>query len=216
MDLFSLLGKGLIIGFAIAAPVGPIGVLCIRRTLAFGRLHGLLTGLGAATADAIYGGIAAFGLTTLSALLVDQRVWLQVLGGMFLIYLGVTTLRAPAAPLDGSETGHDPARPRLIGAYLSTLLLTLSNPLTILSFIGVLAGLGVGAGAGDLWGSLLVVGGVFSGSLLWWLLLSGGVGMLRRRLGAAVLLWVNRLSGLVIGGAGALALWGGLRALLAG
>ncbi len=209
-----MLIKGLIIGFSIAAPVGPIGVLCIRRTLAFGRLHGLLTGLGAATADAIYGGIAAFGLTSLSALLVDQRVWLQVLGGIFLIYLGVTTFRAPAAPLDRDETGHNPARPRLIGAYLSTLLLTLSNPLTILSFIGVLAGLGVGAGAGDLRGSLLVVAGVFNGSLLWWLLLSGGVGMLRRRIGAAVLLGVNRLSGLVIGGAGALALWGGLRALL--
>src|SRR5262245_4777720 len=131
MDL-SLLLRGLIIGFSIAAPVGPIGVLVIRRTLAEGRVAGLVTGLGAATADALYGCIAGFGLTVIAELLVSQTLWVRLIGGLFLCYLGVRSFLAAPAERAASAAGAN-----LLGAYLATFALTLSNPTTILSFIAV-------------------------------------------------------------------------------
>ena len=125
----SLLLRGLIIGFSIAAPVGPIGVLCIRRTLAQGRAAGLVSGLGAASADALYGCVAGFGLTFVSGLLIAQQSWLKLLGGVFLCYLGVRTLLAQPAERAAAAGGMG-----LAGAYGSTFLLTLTNPTTILSF----------------------------------------------------------------------------------
>ena len=141
--MLALILRGFILGLAIAAPVGPIGVLCIRRTLAQGRLFGFVSGLGAATADALYGCVAAFGLTAISALLVRQQDLLRLLGGLFLCYLGVRTLLA--RPTDQSAAAEGQG---LGGAYFSTLLLTLTNPITILSFVAVFAGLGVGGGNG--------------------------------------------------------------------
>jgi threonine/homoserine/homoserine lactone efflux protein len=203
--------RGLIIGFSIAAPVGPIGVLCIRRTLAEGRLSGLASGLGAASADAVYGSIAAFGLSAISSLLVGGQVWLRLIGGLFLCYLGMRTfLAAPAErPVEGMPRG-------LAGAFASTFALTLSNPLTILSFAAIFAGLGAsasgtglpGAGGSDLFSPLLVVLGVFCGSALWWLLLSGGVSLLRWRFNPTALRWVNRISGIVIAAFGLVMLAG--------
>lgn len=194
MDLLVLL-RGVALGFSIAAPVGPIGVLCIRRTLAFGRTTGLVTGLGAATADACYGALAAFGLTALSGLLVGARLWVHLLGGAFLLSLGIRTLLArPAArPANAQGTG-------LAGAYSSTLLLTLANPATILSFAAVFAGLGIGltGGRGGYASAALTTLGVFTGSTLWWMLLSGGVNLLRARLTPGALRWVNRLSGAIL------------------
>jgi threonine/homoserine/homoserine lactone efflux protein len=181
--------------------VGPIGVLCIRRTLAAGRAAGLASGLGAATADAIYGCIAGFGLTFVSGLLVGQQSWLKLIGGAFLCYLGVRTLlsqpaeRAPAA-----------SRMGLAVAYASTLLLTLTNPATILSFVAVFAGLGLASAGGSYTAAVALVLGVFCGSALWWLLLSGSVGLLRARFNSQALRWVNRISGGVIMGFGLLAL----------
>ncbi|HEX5679515.1 MAG TPA: LysE family transporter, partial [Desulfobacterales bacterium] len=138
MDL-PLFLRGLVIGFSIAAPVGPIGILCIRRTLAEGRASGFLSGLGAATADALYGCVAGFGLTVVSAFLVDQRAWIQLVGGVFLLALGVRTLRSkPAERAAQAAAGRG-----LAGSYLSTLLLTLTNPMTIISFAGIFAALGV-------------------------------------------------------------------------
>jgi threonine/homoserine/homoserine lactone efflux protein len=194
-----LLLRGLVIGFSIAAPVGPIGVLCIRRTLADGRVFGLLSGLGAATADAIYGCIAGFGLTLVSDFLVDRQVWLRLVGGAFLLYLGVKTFLSKVAEGAASATGTG-----LAGAYASTLLLTLTNPMTILSFVGVFAGLGLAES--DAVGAGLTVLGVFLGSALWWLTLSGVVGLLRERVGRGLLRWVNRISGAVIAGFGVFAL----------
>jgi threonine/homoserine/homoserine lactone efflux protein len=199
MDL-PLLARGLLIGFSIAAPVGPIGVLCIRRTLAEGRAMGLATGLGAAAADAVYGAVAGFGLTLVSGFLVDQQRWLRLGGGLFLCYLGVRTLLGP--PADRAAAAGGSSR---LAAFASTFVLTLTNPTTILSFVAVFAGLGVGAGG--LGGAGLVVAGVFLGSAAWWLILSGGVSLLRARVGPGVLRWVNRLSGLVILAFGLLALW---------
>ena len=139
MDIHLLL-RGVLLGFAIAAPVGPIGVLCIRRTLAFGRITGLVTGLGAATADMCYGAVAAFGLAAVSSLLISQQHWIRLIGGAFLCYLGVTTILArPAAAAASARSGG------LAAAYASTLALTLTNPLTILSFAAIFAGLGFAA-----------------------------------------------------------------------
>ncbi|MCC7353995.1 MAG: LysE family transporter [Anaerolineae bacterium] len=193
--------KGLIIGFSIAAPVGPIGILCIRRTLAQGRASGLVSGLGAATADAIYGAIAAFGLTFATSFLVSQEAWFRLIGGAFLCYLGLRTFLARPAEETSPSTGNG-----LLGAYASTFVLTITNPLTILSFAAVFAGLGIGGAKGDQLSAAVLVLGVFAGSALWWLALSGGISLFRARFSLRELRWVNRVSGVVIAGFGLLAL----------
>ena len=201
MDHVGFLIKGLVIGLAIAAPVGPIGVLCIRRTLVEGRLVGLVTGMGAATADGLYGAVAAFGLTAISDLLIGNGLWLGAAGGVFLCYLGARTFLA--------EPAHDPATPRggaLAAVWGSTFVLTLTNPTTILSFVAIFAGLGLGDTGGDYVDATILMIGVFLGSALWWLGLSGVVGGLRERVGRRGLRRVNRTSGLVIGGFGIAAL----------
>ena len=190
MDIFL---RGLLIGFSIAAPVGPIGVLCIRRTLADGRLTGFLSGMGAASADMVYGAVAAFSLTAIQEFLLGQSDWLRILGGIFLVYLGVKTfLSKPAERAAQSERGG------LFGAYLSTFFLTITNPLTILSFIAIFAGLQLGETNGDYASATLMVVGVFLGSAAWWLTLSTGVSLLREKFTPAVLIWVNRLAGGII------------------
>ena len=191
--------KGLVIGFSIAAPVGPIGVLCIRRTLAEGRVAGLVSGLGAATADAVYGCVAGFGLTIISNTLISQQTWLRVIGGAFLCCLGFKTLLARPAE-ETAPTGAN----SLVGAYTSTFLLTLTNPMTILSFAAIFAGLG--GASGDYVSAAVLVLGVFIGSALWWLTLSTGVSLFRTRFTPRGLRWVNRISGLVIAGFGLAAL----------
>ncbi|HBV98290.1 MAG: lysine transporter LysE [Peptococcaceae bacterium BICA1-7] len=202
MDAVTVL-KGIVVGFSIAAPVGPIGVLCIRNTLAGGRLYGLASGMGAATADAIYGSIAGFGLTALSNLLVHQRGLLGVAGGVFLCYLGIRTLMS--AP---SEKKEKEMKKSLWGTYASTFFLTLVNPMTILSFAAVFAGLGVAGQEGSLLPAALLVSGVFIGSSLWWLTLSGAVGFLRDRINSRWLRGVNIFSGLIILSFGLAALGG--------
>ena len=195
--------RGLAMGFGIAAPVGPIGVLCIRRTLADGRSVGFAAGLGAATADALYGAVAAFGLLFVSKALVGQRVWLQAIGGLFLCYLGARTwMTAPAATAEPSRRGLG-----LFSAWASTFALTLTNPTTILSFVAIFAGLGLGSRAGGYGPATLMVLGVFLGSAFWWLLLSTGVGFFRSALTRQGLRWVNRLAAAIIRafGIGALA-----------
>jgi threonine/homoserine/homoserine lactone efflux protein len=194
-----LLLQGILLGFSIAAPVGPIGLLCIRRTLAYGRWAGLVSGLGAATADGCYGAVAAFGLVMISRFLVDQAVWLRVLGGLFLCYLGITTFLAkPAqAAAEATTTG-------LLGAFLSTYVLTLTNPATILSFVLIFAGFApTGLGYGQ---AAVLVSGVFVGSALWWFVLSSGVTWSRHWLTPQRLVWLNRLFGLLITGFGIVAL----------
>ena len=192
MDI-NLLIRGIIIGFSIAAPVGPIGVLCIRRALAEGRLSGLVSGLGAATADAIYGCIAGFGLTFISDLMIGQQTWIQLIGGLFLCYLGVKTLLAQPSEEAASAKGGG-----LIGAYGSIFILTLTNPVTILSFVAIFAGMGIADTGGDYGSALILVLGVFTGSCLWWFLLSGIASVLRAKFDARALRWVNRISGVII------------------
>jgi len=192
--------KGLAIGFSIAAPVGPIGLLCIRRSLADGRLAGFVSGLGAATADALYGLVAALGLTAVMHALVAHRVWLQVGGGGFLLYLGTATLLAKPPAVGGANPLA--AAANLRAAYFSVFALTLTNPMTILSFIGIFAGLGLGASAGGATPACWLVTGVFLGSAAWWLLLSTVAGWLGRHLQHSGLRFMNLASGLIIGGFG--------------
>jgi threonine/homoserine/homoserine lactone efflux protein len=187
---------GLLIGISIAAPVGPIGVLCIRRTLAHGTMTGLASGLGAATADAAYGCVAAFGLTAVSGFLVRQQMALGIVGGGFLCYLGIRTFCS--RPAAGSAT---PGGAGLLSAYASTVLLTLANPATILSFAAVFAGLGLGRSA-DYGSAVRTVAGVFLGSACWWVILSGGVGMVRSRVADSWMRAINRVSGAVLFGFG--------------
>jgi threonine/homoserine/homoserine lactone efflux protein len=186
----SFLLRGILIGFSIAAPVGPIGLLCIRRTLALGRLTGLVTGLGAATADFTYGCVAGFGLTAVSSFLLGARIWIHLVGGLFLCYLSLRTFLAP--PVERPATARGAAS--LSSAYVSTVFLTLTNPTTILSFAAVFAGLGI-VSTGSYSAAGMLVAGVFLGSALWWLILSGGVSALRSRFDSRGLAWVNRISG---------------------
>lgn len=195
--------KGLVFGFSIAAPVGPIGILCIRRSLALGWRAGLLTGMGAATADAIYGFMAAFGLAGITGFLVGQQGWIQLLGGIFLCGLGVRIFSTP--PDDASTPS-----PNTHGAagYLSALLLTLTNPMTILSFAAVFAGMGLGSIASGPSAATWLVIGVFSGSMAWWVILSSASSRFNRRIRSGTMGWINRLSGVVLTGFGLIALLG--------
>ncbi|MBS0418115.1 MAG: LysE family transporter [Proteobacteria bacterium] len=187
-----LLFKSLVLGLSIAAPVGPIGILCIRRSIVEGRAAGLVCGLGAATADAVYGALGGFALTSLSAWLVSGRVWMTAGGSAFLLYLGVKTFRSSAAPT--------PSAGSATGAYFSTFLLTLANPLTILSFTAAFAGMG--AAAVGYSGVATMLAGVFAGSALWWLMLTAVAGAARGRLTPAVFATINRVSGMILLGFG--------------
>jgi threonine/homoserine/homoserine lactone efflux protein len=191
MDL-AFLARGVAVGFTVAAAVGPISLLTIRRTLAHGRVYGLVSGLGVALADASYGGIAAFGLTAVTSVLVGARAALGLIGGGFLVWLAIRTIRA--RPAESAVETDD--RPGLAAAFLSIYGLTMTNPMTILSFAGIFAGLGL-AGRGGTEAALLTIG-VFLGSSLWWIGLTAVVGRLRSRVTPGALVWVNRLSGAVL------------------
>jgi threonine/homoserine/homoserine lactone efflux protein len=200
MDL-TLLGRGVVLGFTIAAAVGPIALLCIRRTLAEGRLVGLVSGMGVATADATYGAIAAFGLTAVTGVLLEWRSALAVVGGAFLVWVGYRTMRSVPALAAPEATAR---RGGLAGAYLSTLGLTLTNPMTILSFVALFVGLGVSGG--DAAGAASLTLGVFLGSAAWWLLLVGAVGALRSRLTPTWMRRINLVSGALIAAFGVVAI----------
>lgn len=190
IENFSLFLRALIIGVSIAAPVGPIGVLCIRRTLSDGKLAGFLSGMGAASADMLYGAIAAFGLTIISNLLVENAFWLQIVGGGFLLYLGVKTfLEKPTEHAAQAKQGG------YLSMYLSTFFLTITNPITILSFAAIFAGAMLGE---KLNLPFVMVAGVFAGSAFWWLTLSLGVGLMRGHINQNHMAWINRISGAII------------------
>lgn len=180
--------QGMAIGFSVAAPVGPIGVLCIQRVLSSGRLSGLATGLGAASADSLFGAIAAFGITALADLLLGQRAILGLIGGAFLVFLGIRTFRSE--PRMG---GQGPSR-SLIQDYATTFALTITNPMTILSFMAVYAAIGIAPGIGY-GNAILFVLGVFLGSTLWWLVLTAGIGMVRGAMDARRLGMINKGAG---------------------
>jgi len=195
--------KGLLIGFSIAIPVGPIALLCIARTLEKGRISGLVTGMGAATADATYGLIAGFGLTFITRWMTSYEFWIHSIGGIFLFYLGLKTfLSKPAA----KKAKLDEAS--LLKSYISTTFLTLTNPSTILSFMAIFAGLGIGSSSGSYFESSIFVLGVFLGSAAWWVILSTAISMLREKITKKHLAIGNKISGLLILGFGIVSIWG--------
>ena len=202
MDVSYLL-RGIIIGFAIAAPVGPIGVLCIQRTLNRGASFGFVSGLGAATADACYGMIAAFSVAAVFNFLSAQKIWFSLGGGLYLGYLGIKAFRT--VPDKQAETANGKGR---LSAYLSILILTLTNPMTIFAFAAVFAGFGFGDTAGNYLNAVFLVIGVFTGSAMWWLTLSGITGLIRHKFSTRHLIWVNRISGMVILGFAVYIVWG--------
>jgi threonine/homoserine/homoserine lactone efflux protein len=185
--------KGCLIGLSIAAPVGPIGVLCIRRSLNHGMLIGFFTGLGAATADCFYGAIAGFGLTLLSGVLVKMSTLLQIFGGVFLWYLGFKTFFR-----GGNKEEGDGDSVKLVHAYITTFFLTLTNPATIISFVAVFAGLGIGGSAGNYTSATLLTLGVFVGSAAWWLLLSNVVSLLRLKITNPIKSLINTASAVIL------------------
>ncbi|MDH4422073.1 LysE family transporter [Bacillus cereus] len=188
--VFELFIKGIIIGISIAAPVGPIGVLCIRRTLEYGKFIGFISGLGAATADGLYGMIAGLGLTVVTNFLVEQQGWIHFIGGVFLLYLGLKIFISKPSKTSAKANGNT-----VFGAYASTFFLTITNPVTILSFLAIFSGLGISNPNDDTMTELSVVLGVFLGSTLWWLTLSSVTGILKNRINFNI---VNRVSGLII------------------
>jgi threonine/homoserine/homoserine lactone efflux protein len=199
-----LLIDGIIFGFLIAVPVGPIGLLCINRALSGGTLYGLLSGLGVATADAIAGGIAALGLTLVYSFLVGQQAWLHIVIGLFLCYLGFRTFVTRPAAEAAAATANG-----LLGAYTSTFLLTVSNPVTIISFFAIYAGWGVESLRGEYFSAAILMLGVFVGSALWWVILGVGLLFYREHFTEQVLGWVHKVSGAVIAGFGFVILWRG-------
>jgi len=189
-----MLVKGAGIGFAVAAPVGPIGMLCIRTTLERGRVAGFCAGLGAAVADTIFAGVGAYGINLIGNLLNAERLWFSLLGGLFLIAFGVHLARAEPN-LANAESREVPKG--LLADFFMTLVLTLANPTTILSFAGIFAGLsGVIGFSLEAVPALLI--GVFLGSAGWWLTLSGVVALIRHRIDHATMVWINRIAGAVL------------------
>lgn len=197
LDLFL---RGILLGLAVAAPVGPIGVLCIQRSLAGGFWMGFSGGIGTAVADALYAALAAAGFAVLlggnlgMAGPVPVQQILQWGGALFIAWLGWRTFSsAPVA----EGTTNAPLMGNPLRLFAVTFALTMSNPATILSFAALFAGLGLAADP-TLGAAASAVAGVFIGSLLWWALLSGGIAALRHRAGAEMRRWINRIAGMVL------------------
>lgn len=185
--------RGVFVGAAIAVPVGPVNLLTLRRTLAYGRRSGVATGLGAGIADTLYGAIAAFGLTLISDFLIAQQTWLRIGGGGFLVFMGLRALRPHLSPKLASDQ-----RPTFFHAALSSFLLTLSNPVTILAFGAVFGAVGVVDPDLRRLDATLLVGGVFTGSMSWWLLITALVGRVRARTSPLLVQRLSQASGVLI------------------
>jgi threonine/homoserine/homoserine lactone efflux protein len=185
--------RGLAAGLIIAAPVGPVNVLCIRRSLQKGWRAGILSGVGAALADTVYGGIAGFGISLVIAFLIREEFWFRMIGGIVLVAIGVIYYLQPPQKLTASED-----KSSAHSDIVSTFLLAATNPTTILSFLVVLATLGLGQQR-PLWQTSLLVGGIFCGSMAWWIILASGANMLRDKMTDQSMVWLNRIGGIAIG-----------------
>jgi threonine/homoserine/homoserine lactone efflux protein len=190
----SLFATGIIIGFAIAAPVGPVGVLCAQRTITRGPVAGLVSGLGAAVADSIFGMIAAFGLSIVAEWIFEHQIWVRLVGGIFLLVLGVRILgtRPPASAASA------PSNDNAVKHFVSTFVLTITNPITILSFAGIFAAFGVIERIATLAQGWILVAGVFVGSSLWWLLIALAAGLFRRWISHEGMRYVSITSAIIM------------------
>jgi threonine/homoserine/homoserine lactone efflux protein len=190
---FDLLIRGLAAGLIIAAPVGPVNVLCIQRTIEKGWKSGILSGFGAAVADTIYGAIAGFSISLVIRFLIHEEYWIRLIGGMLLIVIGVIFYFRPPQSLETAKP-HSSAN----SDFLSTLFLTATNPTTVLSYLAVLATLGLGKQRA-LWQTSILVAGIFCGSMTWWLTVTSTVNLLRSRVTDRAMHWMNRVAGIAIG-----------------
>ena len=192
MDL-GLFIQGIIIGLTIAVPVGPISLVCIHRTIANGRLHGIVSGLGVATSDSLYAAVAFLGLTAVSGLIIDHQAVFRLVAGIALALVGIQVFRSvPAAIRDGTNPES------YIRDYLSLFMIAAANPLTIIFFITILPGFGVMAHGTTLIAAVPFVAGVFLGSAVWWIILCGSLGSLRSRMSIENLRRINQVSGILI------------------
>lgn len=205
MPVVSLLAilflKAVLAGLAIAAPVGPVGVMCVQRTLHEGRFAGLVAGLGAATADAVFGVVAAFGVAAITDFMLEHQSLLHLVGGLLLVALAIRIY---------TKRSTGPRRPEPhthLAAFASTFALTVTNPITILAFAAVFASLGLGLENLDLTGAAVLVGGVFLGSALWWVGIAAFAGLLRKRISEDNMTWLNRGAGVLVGAFGLYALY---------
>jgi threonine/homoserine/homoserine lactone efflux protein len=196
MKELDLLLRGALAGLAISAPVGPVNVLCISRTIAKGRAAGLISGLGAACADTIYGAIAGFSISFIISWLIKELFWLRLVGGALLIAIGIVYwFKKPRSLKDsaGEESAHS--------EFVTTFLLTLTNPTTVLSFLAVLATLRLGERRPAPL-SLFLVLGIFGGAVLWWTILALVSGHFRDRFNDRAVVWMNRIAAMAIAGFG--------------
>jgi threonine/homoserine/homoserine lactone efflux protein len=195
MTDLELLGRGMLAGLAISAPVGPVNVLCISRTLSKGRAAGVISGLGAATADTVYGAIAGFSISFVIEFLLREEFWFRLGGGTLLIAIGILYYCKKPRPL--AQEANDGAHPDFISAFL----LTLTNPTVILSFLALLAALGMGHHRAR-YLTVLLIAGIFLGAMLWWIALAAATSHFRDRFDDRAMLWMNRIAGLAIGAFG--------------
>jgi threonine/homoserine/homoserine lactone efflux protein len=189
----SLFFKGLLIGASVSAPVGPIGLLCINRSLTEGRVRGFVSGLGAATADMLFCIIAGFGFTFVSRFMDEQALLIRLVGAFCLIFIGLRIFLARPEEKSCAVSGGD-----LAHIYVSTLFLTLINPITVLFFVALFSSLGLSFAQHAHLSLALLTAGVFVGAVAWWFLLTGAVSRLHRRLSQEAMRWVNRVSGTII------------------
>ncbi|HSR06571.1 MAG TPA: LysE family translocator [Bryobacteraceae bacterium] len=188
--------RGLVAGFIIAAPVGPVNVLCIQRTLEKGWKPGIVAGLGAAFADSLYGGIAGFSITIVIQFLIQEEFWFRLIGGILLMVIGVVYYFKPPPSIEAGKNGGTAN-----SDFASAFLLTIANPTTVLSFLTVLATLGLGRHR-PLWETSLLIAGIFCGSMTWWLILTSGTSLLRGKITDRTMAWMNRVAGIAIGAFG--------------
>jgi threonine/homoserine/homoserine lactone efflux protein len=186
--------KGIAVGAIIAVPVGPVGILCLRKTIFDGQLAGLTAGLGAASADTFFGIVAAFGLTFISQWLLGYEALLRAAGGCYLLYAGLRAFLSPTPVVASRHRGTE----TLFNGFASTFALTITNPITIVAFLGIFAALGLSDARATWLFAGMMVTGVWTGSLLWWLTLSLGIGMFRRAIGPHQLEWISRGSGAIL------------------
>ena len=188
--------RGLVAGFIIAAPVGPVNVLCIQRTLEKGWKTGIVAGLGAALGDSLYGGIAGFSISVIIQFLIDEEFWFRLIGGILLVGIGVAYYFKPPLSIEASKNEASAN-----SDFVSAFFLTIANPTTVLSFLTVLATLGLGRHR-PLWQTSLLVAGIFCGSMTWWIILANIANLLRSKFTDRTMGWMNRLAGIAIGGFG--------------
>jgi threonine/homoserine/homoserine lactone efflux protein len=192
-----LLIRGIIVGLMIAIPVGPVNILCIHRTIEAGWKSGVISGLGAAAADMLYGGVAGFSITLIVQFVVREQFWIRFFGGILLVVIGIFYFFKRPQPLNAQTEDRESA----LSDMRSTFLLTMTNPTTVLSFLAILAALGLG-NQRQWWLTLFLVGGIFCGSMVWWIVLSSIVNRFRGRFNDRALLWMNRIAGIAIGAFG--------------